>query len=292
MKKMFNNIGYVLSISLFFFVLISCEEDNTIEIPIDKTDIKDVPYGEHQQQKYDIYLPKERSSSTTKVFILVHGGAWIEGDKTDMNPYVTELQTNFPDYAIVNINYRLASVGNSPFPMQINDIKGIITQLQDKKEEYQISNQYAFIGISAGAHLSMLYAYANDNKNEVDMVCSIVGPTNFTDDAYVNPSNNSYAYLALLIQQITGVNYDQNIDFYKNNSPYHVATSNAPPTILFYGGKDNLIPTTQGVDMSEKLIALGVPNEFTLYPEEGHGWEGDNLLDTIVKLRAFIKANF
>ncbi len=292
MKKMFNTVGYVLSISLFFFVLLSCEEDNTIEIPIDKTEIKDVAYGEHQQQKYDIYLPKERSSSTTKVFILIHGGAWIEGDKTDMNTYVTELQTNFPDYAIVNINYRLASVGNSPFPMQIDDIKEIITQLQNKKETYQISNQYAFIGVSAGAHLSMLYAYANDNNNEVDMVCSIVGPTNFTDDAYVNPSNSNFAYLALLIQQITGVNYDQNIDFYKNISPYHVATNAAPSTILFYGGKDNLIPTSQGVDMSEKLIALGVTNEFTLYPEEGHGWEGDNLFDTIVKLRAFIKANF
>jgi len=289
---MLNNIGYLLTFSILFISITSCNDDNTTDTPLEKTAFKDIAYGEHQQQKYDIYLPKNRNSTSTKVFILIHGGGWIEGDKKDMDALATELQNSYPDHAIVNINYRLASVGNSPFPMQIDDIRSIIDELKQKKDKYQISNQYALIGTSAGGHLSMLYAYAHDSNNEVDMVASIVGPTNFTDDAYVHSTKPGFKYIFALIQQITGINFQNNDDFFINVSPYHVVTDSAPPTILFYGGIDNLVPQSQGIDMHTKLDQLGVTNEFTLYPNEGHGWEGENLFDTITKLRAFINTHF
>lgn len=293
MKNIINRLLVPFYFSAIFLVFISCTDDDSNTTPVlDKSESKNVSYGNHQQQKYDIYLPKERSSKTTKVFILVHGGGWIDGDKNDMDYFIPALQKQSPNYAVVNINYRLASEGNSPFPMQIDDIKGVITDLKAKKEEYQIANEYAFIGVSAGAHLSMLYSYANDSNNEVDMVCSIVGPTNFTDDAYVNPTALTYALLAIQIQRITGVLFSENSQFYKDNSPYHVVTSSAPPTILFYGDKDELIPSSQGKDMKAKLDELGVTNSFTLYSNEGHGWEGESFLDTSEKLSAFINTHF
>ena len=95
--------------------------------------------------------------------------------------------------------------------MQIDDIKAVISDLKAKQEEYQISNEYAFIGVSAGAHLSMLYSYAYDINKEVDMVCSIVGPTNFLDNAYVNPTDVTFLLLAIQIQNITGVLFQQNM---------------------------------------------------------------------------------
>ena len=80
--------------------------------------------------------------------------------------------------------------------------------------------------------------------------------------------------------------------YYEDLSPYHVVTSSAPPTILFYGDEDELIPTTQGVEMHAKLNSLGVVNEFTLYEGEGHGWDGANAIDTNIKLSAFISTHF
>ncbi len=292
MKKLLNNTGYLLTFSILFISILSCNDENTIDTPLEKAEFIDVTYGEHQQQKYDIYLPKERNAASTKVFVLIHGGGWIEGDKKDMTALATELQKSYPNYAVVNINYRLASINNSPFPMQIDDIKDVISHLKQKSEEYQISNQYALIGTSAGGHLSMLYAYAHDSKQEVDMVASIVGPTNFTDDAYINATGTGYQYIFALIQQITGINFKTDSDYFVDVSPFHVATSAAPPTILFYGGKDNLVPASQGIEMHAKLNQLGVTNEFTLYPNEGHGWEGESLFDTITRLRAFINTHF
>ena len=142
-----------------------------------------------------------------------------------------------------------------------------------------------FIGVSAGAHLSMLWSYAFDTDNQTNMVCSIVGPTNFTDPAYLESTNP-------ILQEILDVyGVDATIEFLEEVSPFHQVTASAPPTILFYGGQDPLIPTSQGIAMQDKLEELGVINQFTLYPNAGHGWIGLDLLDTTIKLHAFIETH-
>ena len=86
---------------------------------------------------------------------------------------------------------------------------------------------------------------------------------------------------------ITIYGIDPTIDFLEEVSPYHQLTPDAPPTILFYGGQDPLIPTSQGVDLAAKLDDLDVPHQFTLYENAGHGWVGPELIDTWVKLVSF-----
>jgi len=276
----------VFFISLFIAIgFYSCSEDDSInpepEIiidPAEQTQLLNVSYGNDSDQVYDIYLPPNRSLDT-KVIILVHGGGWTSGDKTDMNDFKDRIQIDFPDYAVVNINYRLASQGISPFPMQLNDITTIINDLKIKQSVYTISQDYGFLGISAGAHLSMLWSYAYDTDNNVNMVGNVVGPTNFTDPAYANIIN--FVFFSFGVPP--------SVEFAELYSPFHQVQTTSPPTILFYGGMDNLIPNSQGIDMDMKLTQLNVPHEFTFYPEEGHGWEGENLFDTWTKLKAFIE---
>ncbi len=43
--------------------------------------------------------------------------------------------------------------------------------------------------------------------------------------------------------------------------------------------------------MRDKLNDLNVLNEFTLYPNAGHGWNGLDLLNTTIKLKAFIQTH-
>ncbi|MDC9723023.1 MAG: alpha/beta hydrolase [Urechidicola sp.] len=281
--------------SLIILFISSCSTDNDIEeeetpLPLDAIELLNVSYGAHVSQKYDVYLPADRTNLTTKVFVLVHGGSWVGGDKNDMNFLVDELKLSYPDYAIVNINYRLGSIGNSPFPMQLNDIASVILDLENKEETYQITDDFGFIGVSAGAHLSMVYAYDFDFDTDVKFVSSIVGPTNFTDPSYTD--DLVFENFRIGMQLMTGVSFDDDPQFYENYSPYHVATITSPPTILFYGGQDELVPTSQGVEMHAKLDELGITNEFTLYENEGHGWEGANFTDTLNKLSTFIDTHF
>lgn len=243
-----------------------------------------ISYGSAADQKFDLYLPQNRSTST-KVMILVHGGGWSGGDKADMNGFKDIIRLDLPNLAIVNINYRLADTNNQPYPMQIDDITAVIEHLKENQELYGISDDYGLIGTSAGAHLAMLWSYAFDTDAAVKMVCSIVGPTNFIDPAYLNNSDP-------IIQEFFDLyGVDTTTEFLKEVSPYHRATAAAPPTILFYGGKDPLIPVTQGTDMSARLQQLGVAHEFTVYENAGHGWVGLELLDTWAKLKVFTQTH-
>lgn len=275
-------------LSLFVLTgMVSCSDDDssTPDNPQDLTALEfrqelNVSYGTDSDQVFDIYLPAGRSLNT-KIMILVHGGGWTSGDKTDMNLLKDLMLQDLPDIAVVNINYRLADSNNLPFPMQIDDISSVVSFLKNKKSDYVISDEIGFIGTSAGAHLAMLWSYAYDTENATQMICSIVGPTNFTDPAYLESQD---PFLQDLIN-VYGIN--PSLEFLELVSPYHQVTSLAPPTILFYGGQDPLIPTSQGIDMEEKLSQIGVVNEFTLYPEAGHGWVGLELIDTWTKLKLF-----
>ncbi|APQ18699.1 alpha/beta hydrolase [Maribacter hydrothermalis] len=280
MKK--ASIIVFIGCALFFT---SCTEDNntTIEFETDEAiSLNNLSYGDNAKQIYDIYLPKNRTQDT-KVILLIHGGGWTSGDKIDMNGFKDFIKTELPNIAVVNMNYRFANNTTSPYPMQINDISSLINLLKEKRSAYQISNSIGLIGVSAGGHLGLLWSYAHDNEQQVKMVCSIVGPTNLLDDAYQNSTDP-------VINDLIGLfgNDEQNL---QNASPLYQLNANSPPTILFYGGQDPLIPNAQGVALNTRLTELDVIHEFTFYQNEGHGWVGLNLLDTSIKLKSFIENN-
>lgn len=267
------------------FGIVSCSSDDSQDsTPLEFRQELNVSYGTDSNQVFDIYLPANRTLDT-KVLILVHGGGWTSGDKADMNPLKDLSLQDLPNIAIVNINYRLADSDNQPYPMQIDDITTIVNLLKTNQNDYVISNDIGFLGTSAGAHLSMLWSYAFDTNDDVKMVASIVGPANFTDPAYLENED------PLLQEIIDTFGIDTSTAYLEEISPYHQATTTSPPTILFYGGQDPLIPTSQGVDMDLKLSELGVTHQFTLYPNAGHGWVGLELLDTWTKLKAFTQTH-
>lgn len=285
--KHINLIFFYFALSFLFYNCTEENVDNTTNTNLDASKYYqelNVSYGNDINQKFDLYLPAKRNSNT-KTVILIHGGGWSSGDKVDMNPFKDLIRQDLPNLAIVNINYRLADANNKPYPMQIDDITSIINYLKTNKNKYTISDKFGFIGASAGAHLSLLWSYAFDTNKNVNMVCSIVGPTNLTDPAYLN--NTSPELQAVL--DLYGIN--ALTPYLEEASPLHRVTASAPPTILFYGGQDPLIPTTQATDLRDKLVSLNVTHQFTLYPNAAHGWIGLELLDTWFKLKAFTQTH-
>jgi acetyl esterase/lipase len=279
--KILKNLFYLAFIGVLFF---SCSnEDSELNSEpeiIEAYEALDVSYGSDSNQVFDIYLPEGRTENTNVLF-LVHGGSWVGGDKEDMNGVRDYVLQNHPSLGIVNMNYTLAGANSPPIPMQTNDISAVVNYITSNKTSLIISDDIGFIGLSAGAHLSLLWSYANDTNNQVDMVCSIVGPANFTDPAYYNSANPVFQSMYILFG-------NPSIPFLESASPYHTATATSPPTLLFYGGQDPLVPNSQGIDLDSQLTNLGVPHEFTFYEEEGHGWYGQNLTDTFNKISNYI----
>lgn len=265
-------------------IIMGCNPADETDTVLPAQDMLNVQYGSDAAQKMDVYLPEGRNHNT-KVFILVHGGGWSGGSKADFNHIIPLLKQEFPQHAIINVDYRLATAESPAFPKQVQDIENVIQYL--KAGDYNISHDYAFIGASAGAHLAMLYSYKYDTHSNVKAVCNIVGPTDFTDPYYT--SNPYYAYASLYLVGSVGNQPEAAIAV----SPVKHVTADAPPTILFYGGQDPLVPKSQAERLKAALDSKGVYNEYYLFANGGHGnWDAGVTADFQQKLVAFFRSKF
>lgn len=290
---MICNAALFRSSLLLFFITACSEKDiETLEDPenqyhLAKTHMN-VNYGTDPQQTYDLYLPANRSSSSTKILVFIHGGGWIQGDKKDMRTYIPLLQKTHPGHALLNINYRLAKPNiRTAFPNQFLDLDLALKHVSQKAEELGVQPEFGLIGASAGGHLALQYDSFYDTHDQVKMVCSIVGPTNLTDSFYTENPDFHFA-LELLIDESA---YPGVSDYAKAVSPAFLVNSESSPTILFYGDDDLLVPVTNGIFMKEKLDAAGIINSLTIY-KGGHGeWENLDQEDLHLQLEEFINVH-
>ena len=272
---------------LFFLPLFSCQKNiDSGGTGVTALTLLNLSYGTAATQKMDVYLPANRDASTTKVIIMIHGGGWNSGDKSDLSPYVDSIRMRMPDYAVFNINYRLA-VGTDLFPTQENDVKSAIQFILDHATEYGISLKFVLLGVSAGGHLALLQGYKYSSQIQPRAIVSFFGPTDLID-MYNHPTN------ALVLQglvAVIGKTPAQDSLLYARSSPVNYVSATSAPTILLHGGADPLVSVSQPVSLKAKLDASGVVNQYVFYPSEGHGWFGATLYDSFNKIEAFIKAN-
>lgn len=279
---------------LFTFILsagfLSCSKSDTGTSPVNiaaSTQLN-VAYGTHPLQKMDIYLPANRNITSTKVIILIHGGAWTIGDKNDYSLVLDTLKKRMPDYAIFNINYRLLTLPTNTFPTQEIDTKAAVDFIYGNRGTYLVSDKFVLLGASAGGHLALLQGYKYTSPVKIKAIVDYFGPTDMVD-MYNNPG----AYSQLSLVSLLNGTPTSNPTLYQSSSPINFAVASSCPTIILQGGLDPLVnATTQSLALKTKLTTLGVINEYVFYPLGGHGdWDIPTNTDAFNKIQAFLTAN-
>jgi Esterase/lipase len=273
---------------LMVLVFVSCQkEDNPPPSTPAQTQLN-VGYGSQAGQSMDIYLPPDRTTASTKVIILIHGGGWSSGDKADLTPFIDTLKNRLPGYAIFNINYRLASGVSNLFPTQELDVKAAVEFIYLKRTEYKISDKFVLLGTSAGGHLSLLHAYKYSTPVKIKAVVDFFGPANMVD-MYNNPAS-ILAPPAAVAAVVGGTPVTLPV-MYQQSSPVNFITAQTPPTIILQGGIDPLVAPSQSSNLRDLLQAAGVIQQYVFYPTESHGWTGANMKDSFDKIGLFLAAN-
>jgi acetyl esterase/lipase len=289
-------VKILFPVSIFFlFLFASCSKSDTgsgsgTTTVAEKT-MPDVAYGTDALQKMDIYLPANRTTTSTKVIIYIHGGGWISGDKADLNGAgLDTLKKRFPDYAIFNLNYRLAAPpASNAFPAQEMDIKAAVEFVYGNRASYLVSDKFVMVGGSAGGHLALLHAYKYQSPVKIKAVVDFFGPTDMVD-MYNNPGSYSAAGIALLLSGTPATNPV----LYQQSSPLTFATASlACPTIILQGGLDPLVNATrQSEALKIKLTTAGVINQYVFYASQMHGpWDVATTTDALNKIAPFLAAN-
>jgi len=268
------------------FLFCACNPEKIITDSSEPAAYANVEFGNDALQKMDIFLPAGRTISTTKTIVIIHGGAWTSGDKSEMTSVVDSLKIRLPNYAFINLNYRLA-VNNSVniFPTQENDVKTAIEFYLGKSLTYEISKDIIVLGASAGAHLAMLHSYKNDPDKHVKAVVDLFGPT----DLVAEWNEGFLQQLALMAA--TGKTYEQDPAIYTQSSPVNFINAQSPPTIALQGGMDYVVSPNQTNLVIAKLNSMGVTSQLVVYPNEGHGFSQANNTDALNKVMAFISKN-
>lgn len=277
----------ILSFVFVVLVFASCQKETNVENQqaAEKT-VLNVSYGASTEQRMDVYLPSNRATAVTKVLVLIHGGAWTTGDKADFDEYIPVFRQRLPDYALFNVNYRLAKLPDADlFPTQENDVKAALDFILSKGEEYHFNREKLVVfGASAGSHLALLQAYKNPGTG-IKALVDMFGPTDMVD-LYNNASSQIEQ---LAIKALLSGTPATNAALYQRSSPVNFVSAQSPPTLILHGGQDPLVPLSQSLTLKARLEAVNVPVQLVIYPDEAHGWTGASLTDSYEKIAAFLR---
>jgi acetyl esterase len=120
---------------------------------------RNIPYGSHERQCFDLFLPKE-PQRLRPALIFVHGGAFTEGSRNKSEEIYSNVLYYFSRYGVVGINagYRLAP--DAKYPEATRDIENIVSWTYDRCDELSIDKRRIFLmGHSAGGAHAASYAY-------------------------------------------------------------------------------------------------------------------------------------
>lgn len=256
-----------------------------LEVPLLETQnyyyYEDLSYGDHERQKLDLYIPKN-TDGEVGLILMIHGGAWVAGDKSAYDETIKEWATK--GYAAASVNYRYLSYETS-FDDILDDIENALKVIKENGTEKDVNiNKMALSGHSAGGHLSMLYAYARKDSSPISpaAVLNYCGPTDLCDPNFYN--ENATDDLKNLFTAIASLVYGEELtldqtylayDLLEKASPINYIDDNTVPTVINHGMKDDTVPYSNAVSLDAKLTEYGVAHIMNPYPNSGHGLESD-----------------
>ena len=245
LKKTFCTLGI-----LFLTYLLSAQSDTVIIYKkIDTTELK-----------IWIHYP-EKVKKRHAAIIFFHGGGWNNGTAEQFLPQSEYLASQ--GMVAIRASYRLKNVHGTSPKEALEDAKSAIRFLRrHAKELHILPNKIAAGGGSAGGHLAAA-AFTSININD---------PKDAMD---ISAKPNSLVLFNPVIDNgPEGYGYERIKTWFPDISPMHGITKKFPPTVLFLGTKDALIPVSTGEIFRDKIIKAGGHCTLFLYKGAGHGFFG------------------
>lgn len=248
----------------------------------------------------DVYLDLYLSSNTEKsspVLIYVHGGSWIYGDNTipiGLEPIINAF--NNRGFTIISLSYELLDDSNIDLKDPITDVKDAIRWVYKNKDEYNFDTKdIGLLGISSGAHLSLMAAYTDDeafkgDKNlssyssKVNYIIDIFGPTDLNSLDFSDLTLNNRKIKKL-------INSNEELDKY---SPINYITDKVPDTLIVHSIKDELVPYMNSEELYNNLLSKSINTKLITFSKGSHFFSDFNkneVFMAIIKVLDFLTSN-
>ncbi|MEX0942322.1 MAG: alpha/beta hydrolase [Pseudomonadales bacterium] len=226
--------------------------------------------GGGRDLKCDVFTPPDEKQDRIGI-LLIHGGAWSQGDKSQLRGYGIQLARY--GFLCVCAEYRLS--GESVWPAQIEDCKAALRWMRANSASLGLDpKRIAVSGNSAGAHLALILGgtpgegeFEGQGGNagidtSVGAVIAIYPPTLL----------RTTGTLAGAIDQLFG-STDVSTEVQDRASPINWSKADFPPTMLIHGNKDDIVPVSASLNMYSRLVSDGARVEMHIYEGAPHAFD-------------------
>jgi acetyl esterase/lipase len=207
--------------------------------------------------------------------LLIHGGGWVEGDKSSQRDLAEGLTRS--GFVAIAVGYRLAKDDASRYPAQVDDVRRAVRWVRAHASEIGVDpDRLGAFGHSAGGHLAAILGTTDlrgsgdpDLKNYSSRVRCVVdcsGPTDFTDEA--SPAVGPV--IAWMVPNLFGKTRLEAPDAYRDASPVRHVDANSAPTLIIHGTNDDVVPIDQSRKLRDALSRAGVEVKLVEIEGEGH----------------------
>ncbi len=251
----------------------------------------DLAYGDGEANKFDLYLPADRTKDRYSLVVYLHPGGFTSGDKSGDAEMCKWLCSR--GYVSASINYTLFTEEHpeSNVYTQSVDIRNAMPYVIKAAKNYGYPiKQMAVAGGSAGGCLALLYAYRDTDAwpVPVKMVFEAVGPSSFYPEDWTmygfdqNTKETNQAAAGLFSKMVGKTitpdmfgtpAYDEAI---KDASALLWVNENSVPTVMAYGKYDKVQPYLASKKLDRALTDAGVKHEYIVCEHSGHGLQNDN----------------
>ncbi|KRB54444.1 alpha/beta hydrolase [Flavobacterium sp. Root186] len=236
--------------------------------------ITNLAYGKSPQQILDLYIPNENLKDLP-VVILLHGGAWSMGGLEYTSKHAQDIADK--GFVVANVDYRYVSDNISAKDL-LADIDAAVGYVSEASNKYGYAKEkYHIVGISAGAHLALLYGYTKKNMISITALCA---PSRLDSSEAVEFMRKN-GHLDI-IEKLAGAKIDVNgtNDALIKISPFNNISN--IPTLLIHGDADNLVNVSQSQNLYNELKRKDVETKLIIRKGKGHD-VGMNTLETEIQ---------
>lgn len=249
--------------------------DTEPEIPATIEEFKNIEYKNvnGKSLQIDLYKPKNLTEPAP-LLVFVHGGGWKGGKRSDYLVYLVDFAEK--GYITATVSYRLKN--DSIYPACVQDVSDAMHFLFSNAGKYGYDpDRVAMIGGSAGGHLVLMTTYdfkepsipldsvyLATRPHKVKVVVDIYGPVDMT---------TPYSQTHPLVTGFIGHPYSEKPELYWEASPAKYLNKDLPPTLIFQGTSDNLLPQSQSDTLKARLDRLGVLCEYYKLPLWPHAMD-------------------
>jgi acetyl esterase/lipase len=218
----------------------------------------------------DLYQPRPDSPPRPAV-IVVHGGAWIGGDKGE-NVAWNESLANKQNYIVFDIQYRLAPAAR--WREAVADVQSAVSWVQSHATELNVDpRRVALLGRSAGGHLALLAAYQRaDTSTAPAAVVALYAPTDLSQ-LYGEGQGAGADDVRSALRALLGGPPEAVPDDYRQASPINNVRHDMLPTLLIHGVADELVPSDHSARLADALEEAGARVQLLRLPFARHAFD-------------------